>query len=134
GTEFFESHAGLTFFPNLVAASIRLTNLPFEYALFVWQLVAMFLLLLACWQLSGTCFSSTRARLGAVALIASLLTMPVAGTALYIVDQYLNPRNLAAFAGVFAVCRVLEKKYSWAALWLVFSATVHPLMTSFAVA
>jgi hypothetical protein len=44
-------------------------------------------------------------------LIAALLTTPVAGTALYIMDQYLNPRNFAAFASVFAVARILDKKY-----------------------
>jgi hypothetical protein len=69
-----------------------------------------------------------------VALIASLLTLPVAGTALYLMDQYLNPRNLAAFAAVFAVTRVLEKKYARAAAWIIFAAAVHPLMASFAVA
>src|SRR5438874_13058862 len=100
----------------------------------VWHVASICLLLLACWQLASSLFSTTRARVGSVCLIAGLLTMPVAGTALYIMDQYLNPRNLAAFAGVFAVCRVLEKKYSWAAIWLVFSATIHPLMTSFAAA
>src|SRR5207253_4354387 len=67
------------------------------------------------------------------ALIGSLLTMPVAGTALYLMDQYLNPRNLAAFAAVFAVTRVLEKKYARAALWILFAAAVHPLMASFAI-
>lgn len=135
GSEFFESHAGLTFFPNLIAASVRVTHLPFEYALFAWYVLAIFLLLLACWQLAAICFNnSTRAQLGAVAMVASLLTIPIAGTALYIMDQYLNPRNLAAFAAVFAVCQVLEKKYARAVIWLVFAATVHPLMASFAVA
>jgi hypothetical protein len=132
GTEFFESHAGLTLFPNLIAASVRVTHLPFQYALFAWYVAAIFLLLLACWQISKICFESTRAQLPATALVASLLTLPVAGTALYIMDQYLNPRNLAAFAGVFAVCRVLEGKYIRAGLWIVFAAAVHPLMASFA--
>ena len=49
-------------------------------------------------------------------------------------DQYLNPRNLAAFAAVFAVTRVLQKKYARAAAWIIFAAAVHPLMASFAVA
>jgi len=134
GTEFFESHAGLTLFPNLIAFSVRITHLPFQYALFVWHLASIFLFLLACWELMGICFDSERARWGGVALIAALFTIPIAGTSLYIMDQYLNPRNLAAFAGVFAVCRVLERKYLRAALWLIFAAVVHPLMASFAVA
>lgn len=134
GTEFFESHASLTFFPNLIAASVRLTHIPFDYAIFLWYLGSIFFLLLACWEFSGVCFDSNRARWGAVALIASLLTLPVAGTALYLLDQYLNPRNLAAFATVFAVTRVLEKKYLRAAGWVIFAAAVHPLMASFAMA
>jgi hypothetical protein len=60
-----------------------------------------------------------------------LLTIPVTGTALYILDQYLNPRNLAAFAGIFMVARTLEKKYVRAFLWLVFAACMHPLMWVF---
>jgi hypothetical protein len=134
GTEFFESHASLTLFPNLIAGSVRLTHIPFDYAIFIWYLASIFLLLLACWEFSKVCFNTTRAGWGAVALIASLLTLPVAGTALYLMDQYLNPRNLAAFAAVFAVTQVLEKKYARALAWIIFAAAVHPLMASFAVA
>ena len=102
GQEFFQSHASMTLFPNLVATSIRITLLPFEVALLIWHLTCVFLLLLACWRISSSCFPSVPARLGSVALVAGLLSLPVAGTALYIMDQYLNPRNVAAFAVVFA--------------------------------
>jgi hypothetical protein len=131
GREFFQSHARMTLFPNLVAASLRVTHLPLEAGLFLWHVTSIFLLLLACWQLSGILFRSERARWGGVCLIAALLTIPVAATALYIVDQYLNPRNLAAFAVIFAVTRTLEKKYFWAGLWIVFAASVHPMMWTF---
>ena len=132
GQEFFASHASLTIFPNLVAASLRITHLPMEIGLFVWHVASIFLLLLACWELSGVLFSTPPARWGAVCLIAALFTIPVAGTALYIMDQYLVPRNLTAFAVIFAVTRTLEKKYVRAAAWLAFAACIHPLMTSFA--
>src|SRR5579864_376451 len=132
GTEFFESHASLTLFPHLIAASVRITHLPFDYALFAWQVAAIFLLLLAVWSLSGLCFNSAVARWGAVAFMAALLTLPVAGTALYVMDQYLNPRNLAAFSGLFAVSRILERRYVPAALWIAFAAACHPLMAAFA--
>src|SRR5580704_4936425 len=111
GQEFFESHAHLTFFPNLIAFSLRVTHVPMEVGLLLWQLAAIFLLLLACWQLSGILFTNARSRWCGVCLVAGLLTIPVAGTALYVMDQYLNPRNLAAFAGVFAVTKIVEKKY-----------------------
>lgn len=129
--EFFQSHAGMTLFPNLVAYSLRLTHLPFEIGLLLWHLVSIFLFLLACWELSALLFANTKARTGAVCLVAGLLTIPVAGTALYIMDQYLNPRNLAAFAAVFALARTLEKKYVRALAWIVFAACVHPLMWVF---
>jgi hypothetical protein len=131
GREFFSSHASLTLFPNLIAASLRITHLPMEVGLFLWQVASIFLLLLACWELSGLLFPNMRARWCAVSLVAVLLTIPVAGTALYIMDQYLNPRNLAAFAGVFMLARTLERKYLRALAWTVFAACMHPLMWVF---
>jgi hypothetical protein len=132
GQEFFLSHAHMTLFPNVVAFSLRVTHLPMEAGLFLWHLASVFLLLLACWELSGLFFpDANRARWGGVCLVAALLTIPVAGTALYIMDQYLNPRNLAAFAGIFMLARTVEKKYLRAVLWLAFAACMHPLMWVF---
>lgn len=133
GAEFFQSHAGLTWFPNLIAASVRISHLPFGYALFCWQVVSIFLFLLACWRVTGSCFSDLRARWAGTALVAALLTLPIAGTALYIIDQYVVSRNIAAFAGLFAISATLRKRYAWTAAWLVFDAAVHPLMCVFAI-
>jgi hypothetical protein len=130
---FFEDHARATLFPKLMAASVRITHLPLDWTMFLWQMVSIFLFLLACWRLSAKCSPDPRARWAGVALLAVLLTLPVAGTALYIMDQYMNPRNLVAFATVFAVVRVLEKKYLQAALFLIFAAVIHPLMAVFAI-
>lgn len=132
GREFFESHAHLTLFPDLIALSVRVTHLPLDVVLFLWHVASIFLLLLACWQLASLCFTTPRARWAAVGTIAALLTLPVAGTALYIMDQYLNPRNLAAFAVIFAVARVLELKYVRAFLWLLFAGVLHPMMWAYA--
>ena len=107
-------------------------HLPLETGLFLWHVGSISLMLLACWQLSGCFFPNARARWGAVSLVAALFTIPVAGTALYIFDQYPNPRNLAAFAGVFAVASTVRRKYPLALLWLAFAGSVHPLMAAFA--
>jgi hypothetical protein len=45
---FFTSHAHLTFFPDLIAASVRMGHLPLEWALFGWHFFSIFVLLLAC--------------------------------------------------------------------------------------
>jgi hypothetical protein len=130
-SQFFESHAHLTLFPNLIAASVRVSHLPLDTALPIWQVASIFLLLLACWRLSGKCFTDPQARWAGVALVAALLTLPVAGTALYILDQYVNPRNLTTFAAIFAIFDVLDEKYVCAGIWLAFAATMHPLMAVF---
>jgi hypothetical protein len=133
GNEFFGSHASLTFFPNLIAVSLRVLHLPFEVGLFLGHGLSIFFFLLACWELSGCCVPHAGARWAGVALVAALLTLPVAGTDLYIVDQYLNPRNLSAFACVFAVTRVLTKRYLWAGLWSAFALSMHPLMPMYTI-
>jgi hypothetical protein len=133
GQEFFATHASATIFPHLIAFSIRASHLPFATALFIWHVASIFLLLLACWGLARLLFPGKAARWAGVCLIAVLLTIPVAGTALYIMDQYLNPRNLAAFSAIFAVARTLERKYVRTFLWLAFAFSVHPLMAAFAI-
>ena len=130
--QFFEAHAHATLFPYLIAESVRISHLHLETALLLWQLISIFLLLLACWQLSGACFTHPKARWAGVAVVAALLTMPVAGTSLYIMDQYLNPRNLSASAAIFAIAKVLDEKYVQAALFLILAGAIHPLMAVFA--
>jgi hypothetical protein len=131
--QFFATHAGSTMFPNLVATIVRLSHLPLSVVLFVLHVASIYLFLLACFQLMRRCFPAPSARWAGVALIAALLTLPVAGTALYILDQYLNPRNLAAFTAIFAILKTLDKKYVQAGLWLVLTLAIHPLMAVFAV-
>lgn len=150
--EFFGEHAGHTLYPNLIAVSVRATHLPLPWVALLWHLLSIFLLLAATWRLASALFesdfrgSSTHSALsddwvfnrevacwGAVVLMTALLTLPIAGTALYILDQFLNPRNFAAFAALFAVAEVLHRKYGRAVLWLIFAGAMHPFMASFAI-
>ncbi len=132
-TEFFASHAHLTLFPNLVAGFIRVTHLPLDWALLVGHFFSIFLLLLACWHIGRLCFPDRSGHWGGVALVASLLTIPVAGTALYLMDQYLNARSLSTPAVLFVLINTIERKYLRAALWAIAATAVHPLMTLFGV-
>lgn len=134
GQEFFETHAHLTLFPNLVAITAKITHLPLDWTLFLWHFTTVFLFLLACFRIAAKCFPSWQGRWGAVALIASLLTLPVAGTALYIFDQYLNPRSFSIFSVLFAIDAFMERKYLRMSFWLISTAVIHPLMTVFGIA
>jgi hypothetical protein len=131
GSEFFQTHARLTLFPNLVAALVRLTHLPLSVVLFGCHFASIFLLLLVCRRLASKCFPGEPARWAAVALVASLLTLPATGTALYLMDEYFNPRSVSIFSILFAVDAALERKFLRAALWLLFTALIHPLMVVF---
>jgi hypothetical protein len=68
-----------------------------------------------------------------VALVSALLTLPVAGTALYLMDQYLNPRSLSTPALLWAVVVLLETRFARAGLWLAFATLIHPQMAALGV-
>ncbi|MGE5206653.1 MAG: hypothetical protein ACM3PW_13635 [Chlamydiota bacterium] len=131
---FFASHAHMTLYPNLIAASVRLSHLPLDYAMLLWQLLAVFLLLLACWRIGRLCFTSQRAIWGGVAMVAALLTIPVAGTSLYIMDQYLNTRSLSTPMILLAIVNVVEHKWARGLVWIVLTGLIHPLMVVFGAA
>jgi hypothetical protein len=70
-------------------------------------------------------------RWAGVGLVVALITMPVAGTALYLMDPFPNPRNVIAFAEVFALVSVIDRRYFRAVVFLLFAIAVHPFMTAF---
>ena len=129
--EYFQMHAHLTVFPNLIALTVRDLHTSLPWALFLWQCASFFLLLLACWELMRRVFQTPVACWAGLGLVTALFTMPVAGTALYLMDPFLNPRNIIAFAEILAIVKVMERRYASAGLLLLFSGMVHPLMTAF---
>jgi hypothetical protein len=128
GAEFFMSHAHLSIFAGLVGGSARLTHLPIDTVIFGWHVATIFLLLLAAWQLLGTCFKSSHARWGGVAVLAATLSVPVTGTALAIMDPYLTARSLSTPASLFAVACYLSNRPRRSLAWLLLTAAVHPQM------
>ncbi len=129
GAEFFMSHAHLSFFADLVGDSARLTRLPVNFVIFVWHAAGIFLLLLAAWRLACACFHRDGARWSGVALLAAALSVPVAGTALAIMDPYLTARSLSTPATLFAIACFVSGKPKSAALWLLATALIHPQMS-----
>lgn len=131
GAEFFTSHARMTLFHSLIATCVRLSHLSLDTVMLIWFVASIFLVLLACWRVAGLCFDDAASRWAGVCLVAALLTLPVAGTALYIMDEYFNPRSFALFTSLFAVASAMEKRYFRASLWIIVGALVHPLMSVF---
>jgi hypothetical protein len=69
-----------------------------------------------------------------VALLAGVLSVPVAGTALAIMDPYLTARSLSTPATLFAVAAWLAGRRWRAALWLAAAGAVHPQMAAYGAA
>ena len=130
-SEFFMSHAGMTLFPNLIAASVRLSHLPFDWVVFLWHAACIFVFLLGCWRVSRACFTDPRAWWGSACLTGALLTIPVAGTALYIMDQYLTPRDFSTAVIMLVIADGVERRFGRAAALLAPIAAIHPLMSVF---
>jgi len=133
GSEFFMSHAHLSLFPDLVGYSARLTHLPIDFVIFAWHVACIFLLLLASWQLLRVCFLNDAARWSGVALLAGTLSVPVAGTALVIMDPYLTARSLSTPAIIFIIACYLSNRPRQALAWLILTAAVHPQMSVYAI-
>ena len=116
-----------TFFHQAVAAVVRTTHIPLELFLFLLHVLSIFLVLLGCLRLIQKCFDQPVAQWCGVALVAALLTMPVAGTALFVVDQHLHPRTFATAFLLFGAVAVLDKR-PIALLWIFLTALCHPTM------
>ena len=129
GAEFFLSHAHLSLFPDLVGGSARLSHVPVDWAIFGWHVAGMFLLLAAGWRLLGACFESQRARWSGVFLLAVMLGVPVAGTALFIADPYVTARTLSTPATLFAIACFVSGQRRRAFAWLAATALIHPQMS-----
>lgn len=111
--DFFRIQLRSTIFDNSVAQSIRLTHLPLAWVILFWQLASLFVILWAARRIAAQLFpepSDNFAQWAAVAMLAAMFTLPVAGTALTIADQHLHPRAFATALILLAVSRILEHR------------------------
>ena len=128
--QFFLVQLQATVFDKAMAAFVRLTTIPVDYAELLWQLIAVALIVFACWRIARRLFPEPRAHWAGVAMVSSMLTLPVAGTALNLADQHLHPRNLATALILLAVSRSLDKRSWQAAALLLVAALLHPIMAA----
>jgi len=132
-SEFFMTQMQGTIFCRFFVFLIRVSHLPIEALLFAFHLLSIFLILLGCWMISRRCFQSNAAVWSGLLLVTGVFTIPIAGTALYIVDQYIHPRAMATFAILFAVTAILDDRRLFSALWLLIATLFHPLMAAFGI-
>lgn len=127
---FFLAQTRWTVFSEIVALSARLTRLPLDLVIFLWHLLTIFLVLLACWQLSQRCFAKPATQWAAVLTVWTARLMPVTGTQLNLMDRYLHPRDLTLAALLFALVALLDRRPG-ALAWIALAAVTHPTMAVF---
>ncbi len=131
---FIVSHTRLSIFAPAIANFIRLTHASFAWTILVLYLLSTVFFLYACWQVTLRLLASPRARLGALWMAAALYSLPVAGTALVIMDPYLTARSFSTPLDLLAVSTALDRRYVRTGIWLMLAALVHPLMAAYAFA
>jgi hypothetical protein len=134
GSSFFMSHARLTLFDEIVAGSSKAAHIRLGTALLLWHVLSIFLLLASALLLSEAVCIDRRNRWTGVGVLACVLTIPVAGTALLMMDPYLTPRSLSTPLALFAITATLKRRYLLGAACLVLIAAVHPLMAVYGAA
>jgi hypothetical protein len=132
-SDFFTLQLQATVFDKLIAGTIRLSHLPLSVVVLAWHFLVVFLILWGCWKISSHCFPEWPARWAAVCTVAALLTLPVAGTALYLVDQNLHPRALATATILAAIAAAIERRFWLVAIFLAAACAIHPIMASFGI-
>ncbi len=131
--DFFRLQFQATIFDKLVAASVRLTHLPVGLTILLWQFATILVILWGCLAIARHCFSSKPAQWAAVSMVAVLLTIPVSGTGISLVDQYLHPRAVATAAILAAIVAILNQRRLLAGILLALAFAVHAIMASFGI-
>jgi hypothetical protein len=126
--EFFRVQLQATMFDKWVAGFIQVTHIPVPVTEFLWQFATIVLTMVGCWSIARCLFADKCAQWGGVAMVAAMLTLPVAGTALYLADQHLHPRNLSTAIILIAVSRIMNGKHWQAVPLLLLSVVLHPIM------
>ncbi len=126
--DFFRLQLQATVFDKWVAAFVHGTGIPVADAELLLQFASILLIVIACFAIARRLFPEARAQWAGVALATAMFTLPVAGTALYLVDQHLHPRNVATAFILLAVSRILAGKKWQAVPLLLLSFLLHPIM------
>jgi hypothetical protein len=129
-SEFFRVQLQATLFDKWVAGFIHWTHIPVGITEFLWQFCSIALIIFGCWCIARTLFAEDEAQWGGVAMITAMLTLPVAGTALYLADQHLHPRNLSAGIILVAVSRIMAGRKWHAVPLLLLGFVIHPIMAT----
>ena len=128
--EFFRIQMQATVFDRWMTLFVRTTHIALPWAELLWQFASLFAILWACHGIARQFFKEVTVQWAGVAVVAAVFTLPVAGTALYMVDQHLHPRTMATALILLAVAWMLEGRRWLPAALLAVAFVFHPIMAA----
>ncbi|HLJ76289.1 MAG TPA: hypothetical protein VKT75_02700, partial [Acidobacteriaceae bacterium] len=105
---FVDAFTHRSVFAWTVAALVRMTHLPLDLVLLALHVFSIALLLGACRSLAARLFASESAHRCAVLLAAACCSLPVAGTALVLMDPYVTARSFSSPLTLLAIAACLD--------------------------
>lgn len=121
-------------FPWIVTALVRTTHLSLAWILLLLHLATIWLFLESCRSVAARVFADPSAQTCAPVLAAAAFTLPVAATALSVMDPYLTARSFSTPLSLFAIAACLDRAGLRTALLLLAAILFHPLMGAWAAA
>jgi len=120
-------------FADLVAALVGISHISLTWALFAIHLFSILLFLEACRRLANCVFDSELDRTCSVLLSAACCALPVAGTALVLMDPYLTARSFSTPLSLMAISACVDRRWLRTVVLLALATAMHPLMGTFSV-
>ena len=128
---FVLAHTRVSVFSHLLAAIASGFNLRLAPFLLVVWLFSAYLFLYACRRLALRIFADEQVSWIATLFAVACFTIPVAGTALFVMDPYLSARSFSAPFSALAVVAALDRRWLRTAIWIVLTAAMHPQMGAY---
>jgi len=139
-TQFVTEHLRFSLFAPSIALLVHASHLRLQTVLLLIYCASTLATLAAAWMLAARAGATFAGQAGAAALLACWLTLPIAGTSLMLMDQYVTARTISTPLILFALAWALDGMRGSRAGWLaavaalIVSAAVHPLMAGYGIA
>jgi hypothetical protein len=128
---FVVAHTRLSVFSHLFAGTVRLFHIPLEMGLLAAYLASIFAFLLGCFRMSQRIYQDAQLQWGATLFAGALFTLPVAATALWVMDPYVTARSFSTPISLFALMACIDRDWKRTTLWFMVVAVLHPLMAAY---
>jgi hypothetical protein len=125
---FVLAHTRVSIFSHVLAALASVLHLRLEPLILLAYLLSILLFLYASRRLALRVFRDERVSWISALVAAACFSMPVAGTALFLMDPYLSARSFSTPLSIFAITAALDRRWGLTVFWAVLTLLMHPQM------